>query len=124
MEISKELQNLNVDDLLVSYDFNNLPPSAQIGKNCTWAKIEKSYPPKKCTKYSTCSLFKCGRWNQLNRSGFLIVKYHNPEKLIFQHLPTKKLNENPYKNNRFQVFNRKRNGIFWILLQVLIWLKL
>ena len=35
LEISKELQKINKDDLLVSYDFNSLYPSAQIDKNST-----------------------------------------------------------------------------------------
>ena len=30
LEISKELQKINKDDLLVSYDFNSLYPTAQI----------------------------------------------------------------------------------------------
>ena len=90
LEISKELQKINKDDLLVSYDFNSLYPSAQIDKNSTWPKIEASYPFKKYMNESICTLFNSGRWNELNRSAFLTIKYHNPENLIFQHLPVKK----------------------------------
>ena len=40
INISKELQKIDKDDLLVSYDFNSLYPSAQIDINSTWPKIE------------------------------------------------------------------------------------
>ena len=59
---------------------------------------------------AACTLFNSGRWNELNRSAFLTVKYHNPENLIFQHLPIKEKVNNPYKNNRLEEFNRMRNG--------------
>ena len=58
-----------------------------------------------------CTLFNSGRWNEINRSAFLTVKYHNPENLIFQHLPVKEKINNPYKNSRFEEINRMRNGI-------------
>ena len=90
LEISKELQKINKDDLLVSYDFNSLYPSAQIDKNSTWPKIEASYPFKKYMNESICTLFNSGRWNEINRSAFLTIKYHNTENLIFQHLPIKR----------------------------------
>ena len=85
--------------MLVSYDFNGLYPSAQIDKKSTWPKIETSYPLKKYLSESICTLFNSGRWPELKRSAFLTVKYHNPEKLIFQHLPIKEKIENPYKKN-------------------------
>ena len=44
LNISKELQKINKVDLLVSYDFNSLYPSAQIDKNSTWPKIETFIP--------------------------------------------------------------------------------
>ena len=97
--------------MLVSYDFNNLYPSAQIDKNSTSPKIETAYPFKKFMNESICTLFNSGRWNELNRSAFLTVKCHNPENLIFQHLPVKEKIENPYKNNRLEEINRMRKGI-------------
>ena len=111
LEISKELQKINKDDLLVSYDFNSLYPSAQIDKNSNWPKIETSYPFKKYMNDAVCSLFNSGRWNELNRSAFLTVNYHNNENMIFQHLAVKEKVENPYKNNRLEEINRMRNGI-------------
>ena len=111
LEVSKDLQKINKDDLLVSYDFNTLYPSSQIDKNSTWPKIETAYPFKNYTSDSVCILFNSGRWNELNRSAFLTLKYHNPENMIFQHLPIKEKIENPYKNNRLEEINRMRNGI-------------
>ena len=58
-----------------------------------------------------CYLFNSGKWNKLNRSAFLTIKYHNPENLIFQHLPIKEKINNPYKNNRLEEINKMRNGI-------------
>ena len=60
---------------------------------------------------AVCALFNSGRWNELNRSAFLTVKYHNPKNMIFQHLPIKGKIENPYKNNRLEEINRMRNGM-------------
>ena len=111
LEISKDLQKINKDDLLVSYDFNSLYPSAQIDKNSTWPKKETAYPFKKYMNESICTLFNSGKWNELNRSAFLTIKYHNPENLIFQHLPIKEKINNPYKNKRLEEINRMRNGI-------------
>ena len=111
LEISKELQKIDKNDLLVSYDFNSLYPSAQIDVNSTWPKIETAYPIKKYMNESICTLFNSGRWNELNRSAFLTVKYHNPENLIFQHLPVKEKYKNPYENNGLEEINRMRNGI-------------
>ena len=83
LEISTELQKINKDDLLVSYDFNSLYPTAQIDKNSTWPKIETACPFKKYMNESFYSLFNSGRWNESSRSAFLTVKYHNPKNLIF-----------------------------------------
>ena len=111
LKISKELQKINKDDLLVSYDFNSLYSSDQIDINRSWPKIETSYPFKKFMSDAVCTLFNSGRWNELNRSAFLTVKYHNPENLVFQHLPVKERIENPYKNNRLEEITRLRKGI-------------
>ena len=60
---------------------------------------------------AVCTLFNSGRWNELNRSAFLTIKYHNPANLGFQHLPIKEKIKNPYKNNRLEEINRMRNGL-------------
>ena len=62
-------------------------------------------------KDAICYLFNSGKWNEINRSAFLTVKNHNPENLIFQHLPIKEKINNPYKNNRLEEIIRMRNGI-------------
>ena len=48
---------------------------------------------------ANCSLFNCGRWNELIISALFTLNYHNPENLVFQHLPVMEKIENPYKNN-------------------------
>ena len=67
---------------------------------------------------SICSLLNSGRWNELNKSAFLTVKYHNPENLVFQHLPVREKIKNPYKIIRFEEINRMRNGKLDILTSV------
>ena len=94
--------------MLVSYDFNNLYPSPQIDINSTWPKVETTYPFKKDMSYVFCSLFKSGRWNELYTSAFLTVKDHNPENLVFQQLPLKEKNKNPYKNIRIEETKKRR----------------
>ena len=61
LEKSKELQKIIKVDLLVIYDFKSLYPSAQIDINSTWPKIETTYPFKKDTNESICSLTNSGR---------------------------------------------------------------
>ena len=90
MKIKGELQKIKKDDLLVSYDFSSLYPSAQIDINSIQSKIETAYPFKEKMRDAVCSLFNSGRWIKFNRSAFLTVQYHNPENLVFQHLPIKK----------------------------------
>ena len=100
MEISKELKSINKDDLLVSYDLNSLYLTVQIDVNITWPKIETNYPFKKYMSEAVFSLFNSGRWNELNTSAFLTVKYHNPKNLVCQQLPINEKVNNLYKNNR------------------------
>ena len=61
LEISKELQNLNKNDFVVSYDFTSLHPSAQIDKSSNWPKIEAACPFREDNNESICSLFNCRR---------------------------------------------------------------
>ena len=39
------------------------------------------------------------------------MKHHNPENLVFQHLPEKEMIKNPYKDKRYEEIQRKKNGI-------------
>ena len=111
MEISEELQKINKHDSLVSYDFNSLYPTAQRDMNSTWPKLEIAHPFEKDMNDSFCSLFNSGRWNGLKKSAFLTVKPHNPENLLFQHLPVKEKSKNPYKNNSLEEINEMGSGI-------------
>ena len=43
LEISKESQNIYKSDLLVSYDFNSVYPSAQVDINSPWSKIDSFF---------------------------------------------------------------------------------
>ena len=47
LEFSKELKKIDKDDLLASWVFNSLYPSAQIDIKSIWPKIETAYPFKK-----------------------------------------------------------------------------
>ena len=60
---------------------------------------------------AVCELFISGKWHELNRSAFLTVKYHNPENLIFQHIPTREKISSTYENNGLQNTKRSRNGV-------------
>ena len=76
--ISKKLHKINNDDLLVSYDFNSLYPSAQVDINSTWPKIETAHPFKKNKRDGVCTLLNSGRWNELNRSVFFNCEISQP----------------------------------------------
>ena len=104
------MQKINRDDLLLSYDYNRLYASAQIEESSTWPKIETAYPFTIYMSDAVCSLFSSGRWSELNRCNFLTVNYHNPENLVFQHLPVQEKIKHPYKNHRLEEFNGMRNG--------------
>ena len=89
---------------------SSLYPSAQIDLSNNWPKTEIAYPFLKNMSDAFCSLVNSGRWGELKRRAFLTLKYHNPENLVFQHLPVKKI-KNTYKNHRLDEINRMRNGI-------------
>ena len=59
---------------------------------------------------SICSLCNSGRWNELNKTVFLTVKYHNSENLVFPHIAVQKI-KNLYKNNRLEEIDGMKNGI-------------
>ena len=50
-------------DLLVSYDFNSLYPSAQADKDGTWPAIETAYLFKIYMSDTVREIFVSGRWN-------------------------------------------------------------
>ena len=60
---------------------------------------------------AVCSLNISGRWDELSRCAFLNLNYHNPENLVFQHLPVKDRINISFKNQRLERIKRTRNGI-------------
>ena len=60
---------------------------------------------------AVCKSFISGGWGELNRFAFVTIKYHNPEILIFQHIPIREKVINPQKNNRLEAVNPSRNGV-------------
>ena len=112
LEISKDLQKLNEDDLLVLYNFNSLHPNSEADKDSTRPAIETTYPLKKYMSNAVCNLFNSGKRDQINGSAFLTVKYHNPENLIFQKVPKKEKINSLSKKNTLEEIDRSRNGIY------------
>ena len=75
LPISKELQQTNESDLLVSSEYNRLYPSAMAHKDSKWPVKETAVAKK--TKNSTrlCELFNSGEWKNLNKARFIKVNY-------------------------------------------------
>ena len=117
LEISKDLQKINKDDLLVSYDFNCLYPMAQADRDTRWPAIDTSYPLTRSMSEAACELFNSGRWVELKRSAFLTVNYHNLGSITFQLIPMKEKINNPFKNIRLEEVTRCRNGIIINILK-------
>ena len=111
LEISKELKKVNLYDYLVSSDYTSLYPSAQADSRSNWPKIETSYAFEDHMNDAVCSLFNNKEFEKLNLCCFLTFKYHNPEDLIFQHLPARDRVQIPWKNNIYEDMNRSRNGV-------------
>ena len=111
MDITKSLRMMNKDSSFLSYDFNSLYPSAEADEDSKWPAIETSFPFERFLSDAICELFNSSRWEEVNGSAFLTVKFHNPENLIFQHILTKEKLNNPHKRNRLEKINRSRNSI-------------
>ena len=111
LEISKEIKKVKLNDYLVSSDYTSLYPSAHADINSNWPKIETAYAFEDYMNDAVCTLFNNKEFEKLNLCCFLTVKYHNPENLIFQHLPARDRIQIPYKNNVYEDINRSRNGV-------------
>ena len=111
LEISKKLKEVELNDYLVSSDYTSLYPSAQANSKSNWPKIETAYAFEDYMNDAVCTLFISREFEKLNLCCFLIVKYHNPENLIIQHLPARERIQMPYKNNVYEDINRSRNGV-------------
>ena len=99
LPISKKLQDLNRDDLLMAFDATSLYPSAMVdGK---YPKIETGYAFTKDMSSDIVNQFNSGKTEFA--SAILKVKYYNPKDLVIQHLPVKE------EVNKIEV-NSLRNG--------------
>ena len=107
LPISKNLQRINKDDLLVSYDYNSLYPSAQADINGSWMNIETAYPFQKYMSDAVCTSFNSSL-NELNRSAFLTLMCHNPENPLPARSNKRKINK-LFKIIRLEALNRMRN---------------
>ena len=66
LPISKELNNVDKSDLLVSSDYNSLYPSAMAQLQSTWPAIETAQAIKPEDNENSCRLFNTGEWKSLN----------------------------------------------------------
>ena len=55
---------------------------------------------------AVCEIFESCRWDELDTSAFLTVKYNNLKTLSSKHLPVKEKINCPCKNNRLEKINR------------------
>ena len=97
LDITKSFRKMNKDSSLLSYNFNSLYPCAEADEDSKWPAIETSFPFERFLSDAICELFNSSRWEEVNGSAFLTVKFHNPENLIFQHILTKEKLNNPQK---------------------------
>ena len=63
LEFSKASRRINKDDLLVSYDFSSLYPSAEADEDVKCPAIETAYPLEKYIDDTVCEIFNSGRWD-------------------------------------------------------------
>ena len=98
LPISKELNKIAKSDLLVSSNYNSLYPSAVAHEKSNWPTIETAMVVNLNDSEIYCKLFNTGEWVSSNKTGFFKVKYHNPEKLILQHMVVKEDVYNKTKN--------------------------
>ena len=104
LPISKKLQELNRDDLLMAFDATSLYLGAMVdcaGGGCNYPKIETGYAFTKDMSSDIVNQFNSGKTEFA--SAILKVKYYNPKDIVIQHLPVKE------EVNKIEV-NRLRNG--------------
>ena len=109
LEISKELNNLDKKDRLVSSDYVSLYPSAMVDSKSKFSKIETAKAILPESSDLLCELFNTGNWSSLNKNGFFKVLYHSSKENILQHLPINEKVYNP-KTKKEEQINVFRNG--------------
>ena len=104
LSIQKELSKLNSNKIQMDSDATSLYPSAMLDENSVHPKIETGFAFKPNMNDVYVETFNNQTFNEdRHESAILTKKYHNPPKLIFQHLPIKE------KVKKLEV-NRMRNG--------------
>ena len=92
LETSKKIKQVQSDDILVSYDYTSLKPSAQSHKDNKWPAIETAFAYEDHMNDAVCCSFNSKEFEKMNLCCFLSVKYHTLENKIFQHLPSREQN--------------------------------
>ena len=104
LPIHKNLQKLNLNDVMMDFDATSLYPSAMLDENSVYPKIETGFAFKPHMNKTYVEAFNNQTFNQDgDESAILRIKYHNPPNLIFQYLPVKEKVE-------YVEVNRMRNG--------------
>ena len=102
LAIHKKLQKLNLNDVMMDFDATSLYPSAMLDENSVCPKIESGFAFKPNMNNVYVEAFNNQTFNQDgDESAILRMKYSNPRKLIFQHLPVKEKVKN-VKVNRMR----------------------
>ena len=100
----KNLQKLNLNDVMMDFDATSLYPSAMWDENSVYLKIESGFAFKPHMNNVNVEAFNNQTFNQDgDQSAILRIKYYNPRNLIFQHLAVKE------KVKNVEV-NRMRSG--------------
>ena len=63
LEITENLREIDINDLLVSYNFSSLYPSAQVDNDSTWPAIDTVYAFKRYMNDAVGELFNNGKWD-------------------------------------------------------------
>ena len=88
LPIHEKLQIINLDNVMMNFDATLLYPIAMFDENSLYPKRESGFAFKPFLKKVYAEAFNCQTFNQDgNESGILRIKYYNPPKLKFQHLP-------------------------------------
>ena len=90
LPIHKNLQKLDVNDVMMDFDVTSVYPSAMWDEKPVYPKIETGFAFKPHMNNVYVEAFNNQTFNQDgDESALLRIKYYNPRNLIFQHLPVK-----------------------------------
>ena len=104
LSVHKELSKLDSNKTQMDFDATSLYPSAMWDEKSVYPKIETGFAFKPHMNDVYVEAFNNQSFNEDgDESAILTIKYHNPQDLIFQHLPVKE------KVKKIEV-NRMRKG--------------